>query len=64
MDNIFMNSKTSETFEPHRLLWNLADKITWKRSDKYVSSSNLSMYYTWENIKRWNKKTINSKYQL
>ena len=59
-----MSSKNSETFEPHRLLLNLADKTTLQRSDKCVSLSNLSMYYTWKNIKKWYKKTINSKYQL
>ena len=46
MDNIFIYSKNSKKFEPHRLLGNLADKITLKRSDKYVSLSNLSMHYT------------------
>ena len=47
-----MNSKNSKTSEPHRLLLNLADKIDLKRSDKYVALSNLSMYYTWKNIKK------------
>ena len=32
-----MNSKNSKTFNPHRLLLNLADKINLKRSDKYVA---------------------------
>ena len=43
MDTIFMNSKTSE---PHKLLLDLSDKIDLKRSDKYVTLSNLSIYYT------------------
>ena len=47
-----MNSKNSKTSEPHRPLLNLADKIDLKRSDKYVALSNLSMYYTWKNIKK------------
>ena len=46
MDNLFMNSKNSKTSDPDRLLLNLADKINLKRSDKYVASSNLSIYYT------------------
>ena len=49
MDTIFMNSKNSETFDPHRLLVNLSEKINLKRSDKYVALSNLSIYYTWKN---------------
>ena len=47
MDTIFMNSKNSETSDPHRLLLNLIDKMNLKRSDKYVALSNLTIYYTW-----------------
>ena len=39
------------------------DNINLKRSDKYVALSNLSIYYTWKNIKS-NIKTINLKFQL
>ena len=38
-----MNSKNSKTSDPHRLLLNLTDKMNLKRSDKYVSLSNLSI---------------------
>ena len=47
-----MNSKNIKTFDPHRLLFTLADKLNLKRGDKYVASSNLSIYYTWKNIKK------------
>ena len=50
MNTIFMNSENSKTSDPHRLLFNFADKINFKRSDKYVALSNLSIYYTWKNI--------------
>ena len=46
-----MNSENSKTSDPHRLLLNLTDKINLQRSDKYVALSNLSIYYTWKNIK-------------
>ena len=52
MDTIFMNSENSKTSDPHRPLLNLSDKINLKRSDKYVALSNLSIYYTWKNIKK------------
>ena len=52
MDTIFMNSENCKTSEPHRLLFNLADKINLKRSHKYVALLNLSMYYTWKNIRK------------
>ena len=41
-----MNTDNSKTFDPHRLLLNLSDKINLKRSDKYVALSYLSIYYT------------------
>ena len=51
MNTIFINSENSKTPDTHRLLFNLSDKIKLKRSDKYVALSNLSIYYTWKNIK-------------
>ena len=47
MNTIFTNSKNSKTSDPHRLLFNLTDKIDLKRKDKYIPLSNLSIYYTW-----------------
>ena len=52
MNTTFMSSKNSTTFDPHRLLLKLTDKINLKRNDKYVALSNLSIYYTWKNIKK------------
>ena len=60
MNTTFMNSKSSETSDPYRLLLDLTDKINFKRSDKYVALSNLSMYYIWKNIKKSHK---NNKYK-
>ena len=55
-----MNSENSKTSDPHRLLLNLSDKIL-KRSDKYAALSNLSIYYTWKNIKKSYK---NNKFKI
>ena len=52
MNTMFMNSKNSKISDPHRLLLNLTDKIKLRRSDRYVALSNLSIYYTWKNIKK------------
>ena len=46
-----MNSNSSKTSDPHRLLLNLKDKIDLKRKDKHIALSNLSIYYTWKDIK-------------
>ena len=57
-----MNSQNSKISDPNSVLFNLSDKINLKRHDIYVAWSNLSIYYTQENVK--NIKTINFKYQL
>ena len=48
MDTTFMNSEKSKTSEPY----GRKDKINLKKSGEYVASSNLRMYYKWENIKK------------
>ena len=50
MDTIFINSENSRTSEYHVLLLNLTNKID-LRSEETVALSNLSIYYTWKNIK-------------
>ena len=54
----YENNKTSDA----RIL-DLSNKINLKRTDKYIALSNLSIYYTCENIKK-SSKIVNSKYQL
>ena len=56
-----MNSENSKTSDSHRLLLNLAEKINLKRSDKYNALSNLSIYYTWKNVKKSYK---NNKFKI
>ena len=63
MDTIFMNSKNSKTSDPHRLLFNLADKID-LRKDKYIALSNLIIYYTWNNNFKISAPTWNEEFEL
>ena len=51
MDTIFMNSENSRTSEYHVLTLKLADELDLRRGQKTVALSNLSIYYTWKNIK-------------
>ena len=51
MVTMFMNSENSKTSDSHRLLLNFLNEINLNRSDKYVAISNLSIYYTYKNIK-------------
>ena len=46
-----MNTKNSKTNEPHRSRLSLADKFNLKNSNKNMAFANLSIYYTWKNIK-------------
>ena len=50
MDAIFINTENGRTSEYHVLLLNLTNKIDLS-SEKTVALSNLSIYYTWKNIK-------------
>ena len=51
MDAIFMNSENSRTSEYHVLVLKLADKLDLRRGQKSDALSNLSIYFTWKNIK-------------
>ena len=51
MDAIFMNSENSKTPKPHVLILELTNKLDLRTGKKIIALSNLSIYYTWENIK-------------
>ena len=51
METIFMNTENSKTNEPHRFRLSLADKLNHKKPNKKIALGNLSIYYTWKNIK-------------
>ena len=51
MDTIFMDSENSRTSEYHVLVLKLTNKLDLRRGQKTVALSNLSIYYTWKNIK-------------
>ena len=51
MENFFMNTKNRKTSEPHRFRYNLIDKLDFKNPNKNMALANLSIYYTWKNVK-------------
>ena len=53
MDTIFMNSENSKTPKPHVLVLKLTNKLDLRIGKKVIALSNLSIYYTWKNIKSW-----------
>ena len=46
-----MNTKNSKTNEPHKFRSSLADKLNLKNPSKNMALPNLSIYYSWKNIK-------------
>ena len=46
-----MNSENCKTSEPLILILKLTDKLDLRRGEKSIVFSNLSIYYTWKNIK-------------
>ena len=46
-----MNTENSKTNEPNRFKLDLTDKLNLKNSNKNMALTNLSIYYTWKNIK-------------
>ena len=51
MDTIFMNSENSKNSEPHDLILKLTNKLDLRIDEKVFALSNLSICYTWKNIK-------------
>ena len=46
-----MNTKNSKTNEPRRFRLDLTDQLNLKNPKKNMALANLSIYYTWKNIK-------------
>ena len=46
-----MNSENSKTSKPHVLILKLTSKLNLRLGEKVIALSNLSIYYTWRNIK-------------
>ena len=51
MDTIFMNSENSKTSEHNVLVLKFTDELDLRRGQKTVALLNLSIYYTWKNVK-------------
>ena len=51
METFFMNTKNSKTNEPNRFKYDLIDKLDLRNPNKNMALANLSIYYTWKNVK-------------
>ena len=52
METKFLNTENSKTNEPHQLVLNLSQRLDLKSSNKHVALRNLSIYYSWKNIRK------------
>ena len=51
MNTIFTNSENSKTSTLYVLILKLTNKLDLRIGEKTIALSNLSIYYTWKNIK-------------
>ena len=51
METFFMNTKNSKTNESHRFKYDLIDKLDLNNPNKNMALADLSIYYTWKNVK-------------
>ena len=51
METTFMNSENIKASEPYRLTLNLTDKLDLRDPKKIMALANLSIHYTWKDIK-------------
>ena len=61
METFFMNTKSSKTNEPYKSKHDLIDKLDLRNPNKNMALANLSIYYTWKNVKSIYK---NSKFKI
>ena len=60
-----MNTENSKTNKAHRFKLDLADKLNLKNPNKNMALANLSIYYTWKNIKsKYNNNKFKFQHQL
>ena len=72
MDTIFINPENSKTSEAHILMLKLTNKLDLRMGEKIIALSNISIYYTWKNIKssynnnkfKISARTWNDKFEL
>ena len=56
MEATFMNRENRETYEPHKFILNLSQKLDIRTLNKHVPLQSLSIYCTQKNIKKSIKK--------
>ena len=55
-----MNTENSKMNEPHKFLLNISQRLDLRSSDKHVALQNITIYYTWKNIRLQYKNNNNN----
>ena len=54
-----MNTENSKMNDSHKFVLNLSQRLDLRSSNKHVALQNISIYYTWKNIrKQYRKKKL------
>ena len=54
METLFMNAE-SKTNEAHKFVSNLSQRLDLRSFNKHVAFQNLTIYYTWKNVRKRTK---------
>ena len=52
METIFLNTENWKMNDPLKFVFNLSQRLDLTSPPNYVALQNLSIYYTWENIRK------------
>ena len=52
METVFIKTEDSKTIESNKFVLNLSQRLDLRSSNKHVAPQNLSIYYTWKNIRK------------
>ena len=52
METILINTENGKIKEPHKFVLKLSQRLDWRSSNKHVALQNLSICYTWKNIRK------------
>ena len=52
METIFMKTENNKTNESQKLVLNVSQRLALRNPNKQVALQNLSIYYTWKNIRK------------
>ena len=52
METIFIKTENNKTNEPQKFVLNVSQRLPLRSPNKQVALQNLSIYYTWKNIRK------------